>query len=141
MIRVAPMPQSDAGWFDRVAELYFQELIADCDPFEPGEFEFLWQDPAWTVLKVFAGHDRAGFAMIKDFGGFRELAEFCILPERRKNGIGTQAATLCFMLFPGRWRLGVAHALPRTARFWDRLLPTIAGLKQLHRGPPLFDSQ
>ena len=141
-VTLAPLPHSDVAWLHSVAAPYFAELAPDLDPVMQDRFDIWWRDPQRAAYAIHAGQDRVGFALIRlCHSGHREISEFCVLPERRNGGIGAQAVALCLRLHPGPWRVGVAHALPGTARFWDRVLTTLPGITGLARGAALTPYQ
>ncbi|MEL6451870.1 MAG: GNAT family N-acetyltransferase [Pseudomonadota bacterium] len=140
-VTLSPLPRAEAAWLHAVAVPYFAELAPALDPPAPGYFDKWWTEAGRAVHLISANTTPAGFAMIRQEDGGHELSEFCILPALRGTGIGAQAAALCLALHPGPWTLGVAKALPGTARFWDRLLPSLACVTDLRRRPALTTHQ
>ena len=139
---LSPLPRSGAEWLHSVATPYFAELAPDLAPPNPDHFDIWWGSPHRAIHLINTDGHRTGFAMIRRTADHQhELSEFCILPGARGKGIGTAAAALCFARHPGRWCVGVAAALPGTARFWDRLLPRLPGIEGLARGPALTPYQ
>jgi aldehyde dehydrogenase (NAD+) len=139
---LAPLPHSETGWLKGVALPYFAELAPGVDPPPDDEFDAWFENAEHSILRIETDGIGTGFALIwRSKRGLQELSEFCVLPTARGQGIGTRAAALCFALHPGPWRLGVARALPGTARFWDRLLPTLDGIQGLARGAALTPYQ
>jgi predicted acetyltransferase len=52
-----------------------------------------------------------------------QIAEFYILPEKRRQGIGKRAVIEIFDLYPGNWELQV-HARNKAAiLFWEKVIP------------------
>jgi len=141
MIRLTRLPPSEKNWFHQTINDYFQELVPNSAPLDSNFVEALWQNPSLTLLAIQSTPGRVGFAIIQKHPDSHELSEFCILPDHRGAGLGARAATLCLERHPGAWTLVVASALPGTARFWDRLLPTLPGVSHLGRGPPLTPHQ
>lgn len=142
LVDLCPLPREDLDWLFDVATPYHIELAPNTQPPAKAEFERWWEDPQHAVHLITASTERAGAAMIRadDTDGL-VLSEFFVLPHLRGNGIGARAAALCFARNPGRWHLGVAKALPGTARFWDRLLPSLGGVSELARCPPMSPYQ
>ena len=140
-VSLTSLPRSEAVWLHAVATDYFAELVSDVPGPPITEIEHWFDDPDCRVLLITVGTQPAGFALIDQVQGHHELAELCILPKWRNAGVGTRAATLCFEMFSGAWSLGVASALAGTARFWDRLLPTLPAIEGLARGPALTPYQ
>ncbi|WP_415400698.1 GNAT family N-acetyltransferase [Tateyamaria sp. SN3-11] len=141
-VTLAPLPRADAAWLHRVAAPYFAELAPDIGPIAADRFDIWFSDPNRSAHVICADQDRVGFALIRLCdSGQREISEFCILPDQRSRGIGEQAVQQCLALHLGPWRIGVAGALPGTARFWDRVLATVPGITGLARGPALTPYQ
>lgn len=140
-VSVTPLPRCEAAWLHGVALDYFAELVPDVPGPPMQEIDHWFEDPDCYVLLISVETERAGFSLIDRVEEHHELAELCVLPNRRDAGVGTKAATVCLERFPGPWSLGVASALPGTARFWDRLLPSLPGIEGLARGPALTPYQ
>ncbi|MBK9576189.1 MAG: GNAT family N-acetyltransferase [Fibrobacterota bacterium] len=66
-----------------------------------------------------------GLAAIKDHGDHREVAEFYIVPSRRKAGLGRTLASMTFDRFPGAWVVKQLITASAAQDFWGR---TLAGL-------------
>ena len=101
--------RSDAAWLHAQATAYFRELVPDVPGPEMTEIEHWFDDPDCYTLLISEAHDRVGFALIDRMKDHHELAEFCVFPNWRNAGIGTQAVALCFERFPGPWTIGRAH--------------------------------
>ncbi len=50
------------------------------------------------------------------------VAEFCVVPPRRRGGIGREAARLVFAAHPGLWELQVYRANREGLAFWPRAI-------------------
>ncbi|MEO0379815.1 MAG: GNAT family N-acetyltransferase [Pseudomonadota bacterium] len=133
-VSLTSLHRSDAAWLHAQATAYFRELVPDVPGPEMIEIEHWFDDPDCYTLLISVAHDRVGFALIDRMKDHHELAEFCVFPNWRNAGIGTQAVALCFERFPGPWTLGVASASSGTARFWDRFLTEHSGIQDLVRG-------
>ncbi|MEQ3711319.1 MAG: GNAT family N-acetyltransferase [Tateyamaria sp.] len=140
-VSVTTLQRSNAAWLHEVATAYFHELVPSVPPLPMQEIDHWFEDPDCYVLLISVETERAGFSLIDRGEEGHELAELCVLPNWRDAGVGTKAATVCLERFPGPWSLGVASALPGTARFWDRLLPSLPGIEGLARGPALTPYQ
>jgi len=51
------------------------------------------------------GDEPAGFAVVESKDGNREMMEFYVAPDHRKNGTGTILAHQMFKLYPGKWQV------------------------------------
>lgn len=75
-----------------------------------GQYPWLdsyWQKPNRYPYFIKADGNIAGFALVNEHSlievGVKNLSEFYIKPEFRRNEIGKQAAFLIWDLFPGKW--------------------------------------
>lgn len=68
----------------------------------------------------------AGFAMINTYVIYEKeghsIAEFMILPEYRKNKIGTKAANKCFELYQGIWEVTASFNSEIAFNFWKKVI-------------------
>ncbi|WP_299733566.1 GNAT family N-acetyltransferase [uncultured Tateyamaria sp.] len=140
-VALIPAPRDQMAWLQATATAYFGELAPDEPPPPLEEIIDWFDDPDTFALLIMHQERRVGFALIERLDAHHDLSEFGILHDWRGKGLGTRAAPLCFARFPGPWALGVAKALPGTARFWDGLLPTLSGVTGLARGPALTPYQ
>src|SRR5262245_36239949 len=71
----------------------------------------------------------AGFVLVRDpasTGASWQVAEFYVIPDRRRNGVGRRAITTLWRRFPGAWELQV-HARNGAARaFWTSCIERLA---------------
>ncbi|WP_052249783.1 GNAT family N-acetyltransferase [Tateyamaria sp. ANG-S1] len=141
-VALTPLSSADTPWLLHVAEPYFNELVPGFGQLAQDRFDIWWTDADRAAYAILVNDKRCGFALIRRCeDGHHEISEFCIVPSARNAGTGTHAATLCLRQHLGPWRIGVASALPGTARFWDRLLKTTPGITDLAQGPALTPSQ
>lgn len=69
-----------------------------------------------------------GFALL--YGLARppvHMAEFFVVRMVRRRGVGAALATQVLRRHPGPWVVAFQEENPEAARFWRRLLPTLAG--------------
>ncbi len=140
-LRLQPVTEAEGGWLLSAVTPYFIELVPGVEPPDRAELAKWWTEADRSAWAIHAGDGPRGFAMIRRARDLHELSEFGIFPTFRGKGLGAEAAALCFALHPGRWQLGVAGGLPGTARFWDRLLPTLPGIRGLARYGPFTPYQ
>ena len=113
----------------------FSELMG-LDVGEDGQFPggtpiaSCWVEP-WRHAYLIRANERiAGFAILDEqsrLTGDREVAdvaEFFVLRKYRRQGVGAQAATQAFALFPRRWEVRQTAANSAATAFWRH---TIAG--------------
>lgn len=91
-------------------------------------FEHYWEDPNRYPFLFMDGAEPVGFALLRFEAdpltgqGVMELAEFFVVPARRRSGIGTAAAEKLWDLFPGQWRLSVLTSNRNAQPFWRRVV-------------------
>lgn len=88
-----------------------------------------WSEPDTRyafVIKV--GADVAGFALVtrgspaSDNPEALDVAEFFVLPSRRRGGVGRDAATALWDRLPGQWVVRVSEANLPGLSFWPGLI-------------------
>jgi predicted acetyltransferase len=88
-----------------------------------------WREEGRTPLLARAGRSPAGFALVREHSvldpeasGVRSVAEFFVLRQFRRLGIGRELAMEVFRRFPGRWEVSVAQANEAAKAFWRRVI-------------------
>ena len=140
-VSLIPATRNQIGWLQHTATAYFSELAPGEAAPPLAEIIGWFEDPGTSAMIIMHHQHRVGFALIERLDTHHDLSEFGILPDWRGKGLGTLAVPQCFSRSLGPWSLGVAKALPGTARFWDRLLPALSGVSGLARGPALTPYQ
>ena len=136
-VEIAPIPRIEADWLYGLLVPYLAELVPELPKPDPEAYLRYWSDPDHIPIMITENDTRVGFALIqKRPDETYELAEFCIVPEARRRGLGQSAVGLIFDRYPGKWILGVAGALPFTPRFWKKTLGSMRNLRDLRQGPP-----
>ncbi len=59
------------------------------------------------------------------------MAEFFMLRQHRRSGLGRRAAQAVFSRFPGRWELAIAKANTAAHAFWPRTVLETPGVESL----------
>ena len=123
-------------------ELYcydFSEFVpGDVD--EHGLFGYQYLDHYWTEA------DRApllfkvdgkwvGFALVRT-GTPHDMAEFFVLRNYRRGGIGRQAARAVFARFPGAWQVRQMAGNTASTAFWKQAIP-VPFAEGAHAGGPM----
>lgn len=131
-IALTPVAFADKAALRRVFDAY---QIAHADLTEPGRtpgapvdypwFDAYWTEPERIPLWIVADGERAGFALVNRHAPSglscdRAVAEFCILPERRRAGLGLAAAQALFARYEGVWELQVHRANAPGLAFWAK---------------------
>ncbi|WP_375700125.1 GNAT family N-acetyltransferase [Pseudophaeobacter sp. TrK17] len=128
--------------FASVLAPYFHEVApgASIDPVKRAEQMLNRKDV--TAFWLHHAAARIGFALVLNLpDDRRELSEFMIVPQYRRQGHGQEAASLILQEFPGRWRMGISEGSPQAAAFWGTCLSLVPGLSALQTGAPFTEHQ
>ncbi|WP_424979245.1 GNAT family N-acetyltransferase [Leisingera sp. S232] len=95
-----------------------------------------------TAFWILNTPQRIGFAIVLNLPeDRRELSEFCILPQHRRQGWGQEAACLILQEFPGRWRMGLSKSSKEAVAFWGTCLSILPSIRDLREGAPFTEHQ
>ncbi len=102
------------------------ELASD-GRFEPYPLDAYWRDAGHVPLLLRLGGNLIGFALLNasSHSGLpvdRNMAEFFIVREYRRDGVGTVAATAIFSGYPGQWEAAVARKNVGALAFWRNVV-------------------
>lgn len=108
--------------FARAYATYMAELSPDGDTAKDQRyFDLYWQEPTKRFPYLFGDTAPRGYAFVRkpdepdvDY----EMAEFCVYPLRRRQGIGRQVLPLLLKAHPGRWKASVLLSNTVGLRFW-----------------------
>lgn len=142
-LRDARDDAADRAWIRTVYRAYLSELSTSKSGLFPalGEWparqdEFLagwFNDPSAHPFVILADGERVGFALVTrpaDFprrsADFR-MAEFFVLSEARRRGVGAGAATLLFSRFAGQWEVVEDQYNRPALAFWRRVIARHCG--------------
>ncbi len=92
-----------------------------------GQYDYPWLDLYWSDENrypyLFRVDDKViGFALIRKDNNFYEMAEFSILPEFRRRGLGTEFASVVIRKHPGMWHIEYDMNNISGHRFWKNLV-------------------
>ncbi|WP_374574162.1 GNAT family N-acetyltransferase [Phenylobacterium sp.] len=133
-VALAPVAFADKGVLRPLFDAY---QIAYADLTEPARakgspcddpwFDAYWIEPERIPLWILADGERAGFALVNrvspsGLGCDRAVAEFCVLPEHRRAGVGLAAARALFGRYEGVWELKVHRANAPGLAFWEKAI-------------------
>ncbi len=107
-----------------MTRFYDDEVDADGN-YIYGHFEDYFFDSTRRAYLIKKGGGTAGFAMLNRHSELGKavdwaMAEFCILPQYRREHLGLKAAQWLFEHHPGRWEVKYALANEAAARLWER---------------------
>ncbi|MEX0303156.1 MAG: GNAT family N-acetyltransferase [Leisingera sp.] len=135
------MPREQALFAAALAP-YFAEVApqAAIDPTERARQMLHRKDV--TAFWIRKEASRIGFAIVLNLpDDRRELSEFCILPQHRRQGLGQEAAIMILREFPGRWRMGLSKSSREAMAFWGTCLSVLPGIRDLREGAPFTEHQ
>ena len=88
-----------------------------------------WTDKNRIPLKLTKGKDWLGFALINDYAiiptNTISIAEFYILPEYRKQGLGRYFANDILQKYNGNWEIRTQISNNQAIQFWDKVVSEI----------------
>lgn len=132
-VRLRAIPAERKEALRPMLDSYLQELSQYEGALKPGPegsleypwFEHYWTEPGRTPYEIVSGETVAGFCLLRDTGTFWQIAEFYILPEHRRSGIGTVAVELVKEHCRGTSGHGFIEAMVLTENagsvaFWER---------------------
>ncbi len=142
-IDIIPASRDQAPILANLLQLYIHDFTEffDLDTGADGRFSYphlplYWSDPGRHPFLVEVDRKLAGFVLVKKDSGnrpFWDMAEFFILRNYRRHGIGTRVAHEVWKLFPGLWRVRVITSNTPAHLFWSRAISGFTG-KPVHPG-------
>jgi predicted acetyltransferase len=122
-----------------------QNYLRDLTAFESirlnaaGEYEYQYLPYYWTEntrypYLFYSGDSVSGFALVRKETHFFSMAEFTILPNFRRNGLGILYAFEVIHKHPGKWH--IEYNVKNTAgkKFWNKLVLNMVGT-HFQKGP------
>ena len=145
-VDLTPVTEQDKPVLANLIQLYlydFSEIRGD-DLTAHGTFTYRYLDHYFTedtreACFITADGTLAGFTMTRRLDdGIREVSEFFVVRRHRRHGTGQAAAHQMFRRHPGPWQLAFDHANHPAARFWPRVITSIADgpIHRTDRHPP-----
>lgn len=114
---------------ERLLELYsydFSEIVGgdvdDQGAFGYRHLDLYWTEPDRAPFLIRVDGQWAGFALVRR-GEPHDMAEFFIMRNYRRGGIGRTAAVNLISRFPGRWQIRQVPANQQAMEFWRRVIP------------------
>jgi predicted acetyltransferase len=129
-VEVLPADDSRRGTIANLMQMYLHDLseFNGENPSRQGVFEYAYLDDYWIEPErhpflFLAAGSLAGFALVRKLEpNVHELAEFFILRNYRRHGIGTSAAYSLFARFEGTWHVAQEHHNTPAQTFWRRVI-------------------
>jgi predicted acetyltransferase len=96
------------------------------------QFESYWRDADRRAYFIRRGGDIVGFAWVNAWspsgrGTDHAVAEFYVVPQARRDGVGLAAAAALFARGPGRWELGILPDNAPALAFWPKAVAAAGG--------------
>ena len=105
----------------------FARLFDDAALDEHGRFGYSWLDNYWTeperhpfLIRV---SGRIGGLVLVRGNDPYSVAEFLVMPQYRRRGVGIVAARRVFEMFGGAWSIHEVAANAEAVAFWRRAIP------------------
>ncbi|MFT6676832.1 MAG: putative acetyltransferase [Sulfitobacter sp.] len=136
-ITLSRVAEPDRAVLENMAKRHFSEIFPDGPLFYSAALDRYWIETGRHPYLIQLDGRPIGFALVWNHAdGCHELAEFTIEPAFRKQGIGTEAATMIFGALGGDWVLGVAKHAPDGMAFWQKCLEGCDDIHEITLGPP-----
>jgi len=105
--------------------------ISDYGIYEYPYFEAYWSDQSRHPYFIMHNNAIAGFCLVNmhttEIDSGYSMAEFYILPEYRRQGLGKKAALEVFGLYEFNWEIKELKTNTRAISFWRNTIQEIAG--------------
>jgi predicted acetyltransferase len=128
-VEVVPAALADKAIILELLQFYlydFSELtgtdLADNGRFEHRSFDLYWTDGDRHPFLLRVDGRLAGMALVQS-GDPHDMAEFFVLRQYRRAGVGAEAARTIFAMFPGEWQVRQIAANARATEFWREIIP------------------
>lgn len=129
MKRIIIADITDKPLIHALLQEYLRELsqYEDIPKNKSGQYEYPWLDFYWLdkdrypyILRC--NEKVAGFALVRKDINCYEMAEFYVLSEFRRRGLGTEFASVVIRKHPGRWHIGYNMNNISGHRFWKNIV-------------------
>lgn len=124
-VKIVPIKIDDRDVLKKMLYEYEKEMLGR----EPDEYKYLdsyWQKPNRFPFFIKTDEKIVGFVLINDYNLLikqgKNIAEFYIKKEFRKNGVGKMAAIKVFDLFRGKWEIRELKENIDGQNFWRKVI-------------------
>ena len=134
-VTVLPAGISAKSTIAGLLQPYLRELApyfgGDTDPGIVHDYPYLdayWRESNQRFPYLIEADGRiAGFVFVNNHSrlgaqNVRTIAEFYVLPDFRRHGVGKLAAERVFQMHPGAWEVAILHGNAPAERFWRRVI-------------------
>lgn len=133
MLKRVP-PEKKQTLFRLLQYSLFEESISDLNEMnEEALFAYPWFDAYFIeeerqayFVQQYGTNKLLGFSMVRRHeDGRHSIAEFLVIPQYRRQGIGTKAAKACFALHQGLWEVKPAYGSESARQFWQKTIAQV----------------
>lgn len=124
-VALVPIKISERTVLKEMLFEYQKEILSG----DPGEYKYLdsyWQKSDRFPYFIEVDGKIVGFALVNNYNlvidGGKNIAEFFVKKEFRKNGIGKEAARQVYNLFPGKWENRQITENPYAHSYWLKVI-------------------
>lgn len=129
-VHVVPVELADKEIVRQLLEFNayeFARLRDDAELNEDGRFGYSWLDDYWTEPErhpflIRVDTRIGGLALVRGTDPY-SVAEFLVMPQYRRRGVGSVAARQLFDLFGGEWSVHQVPGNVEAVAFWRRAIP------------------
>ncbi len=151
-IEINLAPREEKNLLKRMLDLYLYDLSEydESNQNKTREVEYPYLDHYWTESErhpfiIFIDGKPGGFVLVNQFGHTdgidHSIAEFCILKQYRRKGIGRSVAFDIFSRLPGQWEVRTLRENKKAETFWTKVISDYSNgdIKQLKNGTENWD--
>jgi predicted acetyltransferase len=124
-VKIVPIKIDDRNVLKEMLYEYEKEMLGG----EPSEYKYLdsyWQKPNRFPFFIEVDEKIAGFVLINDYNlvnkNGKNIAEFYIRKEFRRNGVGKMTAIKVFDIFKGNWEIRELKDNIEGQFFWRKVI-------------------
>jgi len=124
-IKVVPIEICDRSILKEMLYEYEKEMLGG----EPDEYKYLdsyWQKSNRFPFFIKTDEKIAGFVLVNDYNlvnkNGKNVAEFYVKKEFRKNGVGKEVSKQVFNLFPEKWEIRQIVENPQAHNYWLKII-------------------
>jgi len=125
MLRLDPLSEKNMLAFENLSQHYEAEFssLTRKEPDSSGRYAITSAKKVdWGYLCFDATDIPVGFLLCKIYGEIFDVAEFYVIPTRRRAGVGKWMAQQMFDLHPGRWQVKQISGADRAYDFWMNMI-------------------
>ena len=129
-VSLRQVPETEAEALAALLDAHLLELGQYERSAGSGGYPYLplyWRERSRTPLFIELAGSIVGFVLVREIrDGVREIAEFFVGRDHRRQGIGSAAFAAIVDSWPGQWRLSYLSQNALASRFWSECLQGLA---------------